>query len=50
MAVYHWQGGALLEPLWFGADEDGLTEFSLYLDHAPADPVYLPVEPLFARV
>jgi hypothetical protein len=44
MAVYHWSGGALLEPLWFGADEDGLTEFSLYLDHAPHDPVYLLVD------
>lgn len=44
MAVYHWSGGALLEPLWFGADEDGLTEFSLYLDHAPRDPVYMLVD------
>jgi hypothetical protein len=44
MAVYHWSGNALLEPLWFGADEDGLTEFSLYLDHAPHDPVYLLVD------
>ena len=44
MAVYHWSGGAPLEPLWFGADEDGLTEFSLYLNHAPHDPVYLLVD------
>ncbi len=44
MAVYHWSGGELLEPLWFGADEDGLTEFSLYLTHAPHDPVYLLVD------
>ncbi len=44
MAVYHWSGSDLLEPLWFGADEDGLTEFSLYLDHAPHDPVYLLVD------
>jgi len=44
MAVYHWSSGAPLEPLWFGADEDGLTEFSLYLDHAPRDPVYLLVD------
>ena len=44
MAVYHWSGSELLEPLWFGADEDGLTEFSLYLDHAPHDPVYLLVD------
>lgn len=44
MAVFHWSGGALLEPLWFGADEDGLTEFSLYLDHAPHDPVYMLVD------
>lgn len=44
MAVYHWSGGAPLEPLWFGADEDGLTEFSLYLDHAPRDPVYMLVD------
>ena len=44
LAVYHWEGGELLEPLWFGADEDGLTEFSLYLDHAPRDPVYLLVD------
>ncbi len=44
MAVYHWSGGGLLEPLWFGADEDGLTEFSLYLDHAPRDPVYMLVD------
>lgn len=44
MAVYHWSGNSLLEPLWFGADEDGLTEFSLYLDHAPPDPVYMLVD------
>ena len=44
MAVYHWSGGELLEPLWFGADEDGLTEFALYLAHAPHDPVYLLVD------
>ena len=44
MAVYHWSGDELLEPLWFGADEDGLTEFALYLAHAPHDPVYLLVD------
>jgi hypothetical protein len=44
MAVYHWSGGELLEPLWFGAGEDGLTEFALYLTHAPHDPVYLLVD------
>ena len=44
MAAYHWSGGELLEPLWFGADEDGLTEFALYLTHAPHDPVYLLVD------
>jgi hypothetical protein len=44
LAVYHWSGGALLEPLWFGADEDGLTEFALYLAHSPPDPVYLLVD------
>ena len=44
MAVYHWERGQLLEPLWFAADEDGLTEFSLYLDHSPRDPVYLLVD------
>jgi len=44
MAVYQWSGGELLEPLWFGADEDGLTEFALYLAHAPHDPVYLLVD------
>jgi len=44
MAVYHWSGGELRDPLWFGADEDGLTEFSLYLAHAPQDPVYLLVD------
>ena len=44
MAVYHWSGGELLEPLWFGADEEGLTEFALYLTHAPHDPVYLLVD------
>jgi len=44
LAVYHWSGGELLEPLWFGADEGGLTEFSLYLAHAPHDPVYMLVD------
>ena len=44
MAVYHWERGQLLEPLWFAADEDGLTEFSLYLDHSPRDPVFLLVD------
>lgn len=44
MAVYHWERGQLLEPLWFAADEDGLTEFSLYLNHSPRDPVYLLVD------
>jgi hypothetical protein len=44
LAVYHWDRGELLEPLWFAADEDGLTEFSLYLDHSPRDPVYLLVD------
>ncbi len=44
LAVYQWSSGALLEPLWFGADEDGLTEFSLYLDRAPHDPVYMLVD------
>jgi len=44
LAVYHWSGGELLDPLWFGADEDGLTEFALYLAHAPHDPVYLLVD------
>jgi hypothetical protein len=44
LAVYHWSGGELLEPLWFSADEDGLTEFALYLAHSPHDPVYLLVD------
>ena len=44
LAAYHWSGGELLEPLWFGADEDGLTEFALYLAHSPRDPVYLLVD------
>lgn len=44
MAVYHWSGGQLLDPLWFGADEDGLTEFALYLSHSPHDPVYMLVD------
>jgi hypothetical protein len=44
LAVYHWSGGELLEPLWFGADEDGLTEFALYLAHSPHDPVYMLVD------
>ena len=44
LAVYHWSGGDLLEPLWFGADEDGLTEFALYLAHSPHDPVYMLVD------
>jgi hypothetical protein len=44
MAVYHWSSGELLDPLWFGADEDGLTEFALYLAHSPHDPVYMLVD------
>jgi hypothetical protein len=44
LAVYHWSGGELLDPLWFGADEDGLTEFALYLAHSPHDPVYMLVD------
>jgi hypothetical protein len=44
LAVYHWAGGELLEPLWFSADEGGLSEFSLYLAHAPHDPVYMLVD------
>lgn len=44
LAVYHWSGSEVLEPLWFGADEDGLTEFALYLAHSPHDPVYLLVD------
>ena len=44
LAVYHWSGSELLEPLWFGADEDGLTEFALYLAHSPRDPAYMLVD------
>ena len=44
LAVYHWSGSELLDPLWFGADEDGLTEFALYLAHSPRDPVYMLVD------
>ena len=44
LAVYHWSSGELLDPLWFGADEDGLTEFALYLAHSPPDPAYLLVD------
>ena len=44
LAVYHWSAGELLDPLWFGADEDGLTEFALYLAHSPQDPAYFLVD------
>ena len=44
IAVYQWQGGQFANPLVFMADEEGLTQFSLYLEHTPKDTVYMLVD------
>lgn len=38
LTVYHFRRGRLLEPLVFTADNDGLAEFSIYLDREPEVP------------
>ncbi len=44
LAVYTWDSGRLGDPLSFGADEDGLTQFSAYLERYDETPVYMLVD------
>lgn len=44
LCAYPFDKGNLGEPVWFGADERGLTDFSVYLESVPNDPVYVLVD------
>ena len=44
LAVYQWQGGRFANPLVFMADDEGLTQFALYLQHSPREAVYMLVD------
>lgn len=44
LAVYQWSNGRFGSPLIFMADDEGITQFSLYLDHAPRENVYMLVD------
>ncbi len=44
LCAYSYEKGSLGEPVWFGADERGLTDFSVYLESVPNDPVYVLVD------
>ena len=44
LVVYHWHRGRFDEPLIFNADEEGLTNFSMYLDRGLEEPVYMLVD------
>ena len=41
LTVFQWDAGRMAEPFTFMADENGLTEFSSYLDETSTDPVHL---------
>ncbi|HSS64577.1 MAG TPA: hypothetical protein VLS27_09090 [Gammaproteobacteria bacterium] len=44
LCAYSYEKGSLGDPVWFGADERGLTDFSVYLESVPNDPVYVLVD------
>jgi hypothetical protein len=44
LCAYFWAGGKFSQPVWFDADENGLAEFSLYLEGEQIDPVYVLVD------
>ncbi len=44
LCAYPFEKGSLGEPVWFGADERGLTDFSVYLESVPNDPVFVLVD------
>jgi hypothetical protein len=44
LAAYRWQRGRVEDPLLFLADEDGLTQFALYLQHEPDEPARILVD------
>jgi len=44
LTVYHWRAGALGGAQVFAADEDGLTQFSTYLDSMPSEPAWMLVD------
>ncbi len=44
LCAYSYEKGSIGEPLWFGADDRGLTDFSVYLESVPNDPVYVLVD------
>ena len=41
LAVHHREGGKLLEPFSFSADEEGLARFAHYLERRPDDVTYI---------
>lgn len=44
LCAYSYEKGSLGDPVWFGAEERGLTDFSVYLESVPNDPVYVLVD------
>ena len=44
LCAYSYEKGTLGDPVWFGADERGLTDFSVYLESVPNDPVLVLVD------
>lgn len=44
LCAYSYEKGSLGDSVWFGADERGLTDFSVYLESTPNDPVYVLVD------
>lgn len=44
LCAYLYDKASLGDPVWFGADERGLTDFSVYLESVPNDPVYVLVD------
>jgi hypothetical protein len=44
LCAYLYEKADLGDPAWFGADERGLKDFSVYLETVPNDPVYVLVD------
>ena len=44
LCAYFWEKGKFSEPAWFRADDNGLAEFSSYLEGEQIDPVYVLVD------
>ncbi len=44
LCAYPYEKATLGEPVWFGANERGLKDFSVYLESVPNDPAYVLVD------